>query len=65
MKTILSKISRLEQSIELGLLTRNEAMQQLRQLRGLVVDKYEEGTDTFQTLIYSLIDVNSLIQDIY
>jgi hypothetical protein len=51
--------------IESGLLTKSEAMRQLRELRFSIADKYNEGSDNFMILIYSLIDVNNLIEDLY
>lgn len=65
MKTILSKISRLEQSIEYGLLTRSEATREVRLIYLLVADKYEEGSDNFMLLLSNLTDTYTLIQDTY
>jgi hypothetical protein len=65
MKTLVNKISKLSDQIELGLLSKLEAMQRLRELKHMLSDKYNEGSDEYMTIIYTLIDVNTLIQDIY
>ena len=65
MKKLLKQIDSLYEMIESGLLTKSEAMRQLRELRLSIADKYNEGSDNFMILIYSLIDVNNLIEDLY
>jgi hypothetical protein len=65
MKTLIKRISKLSESIELGLITRSESMYQLRVLRSDISNKYNEGSDNYMTLIYDLIDVNTLIQETY
>jgi hypothetical protein len=65
MKKLLNQIDSLYANIESGLLTKSEAMSQLRELRFSIADKYNEGSDNFMILIYSLIDVNNLIEDLY
>ena len=60
MKTLLNKIDKLTDQIEMGLLTKAEAMLKLRELRSEVADKFEEGSDKFMQCIYPLIDANEI-----
>lgn len=60
MKTLLNKIDKLTDQIEMGLLTKAEAMLKLRELRSGVADKFEEGSDKFMQCIYPLIDANEI-----
>jgi hypothetical protein len=65
MKAIIKRISKLEEIIEMGLLTRDQAMQRIRIERSNILDKFEEGSDKFIQCIEALIDVQSLVNDIY
>ena len=60
MKSLLNKIDRLTETIEMGLLTKEEAMFEIRKMRSNILDKYEEGSDEFMQCIYPLIDANEI-----
>ena len=60
MKTLLNKIDKLTEKIEMGFYTKSEALFQLRQLRSEVAEKFEEGSDKFMQCIYPLIDANEI-----
>lgn len=60
MKNLIKKANKLIDSIEMGLLTKKEAMSQIRGLRTEIVDKYQEGTDEFIQCISPLIDAHSV-----
>lgn len=60
MKTLLNKIDRLTETIEMGLLTKEEALFEIRELRSEVAEKFEEGSDKFMQCIYPLIDANEI-----
>jgi hypothetical protein len=65
MKTLLNKISKLYDQIELGLLSKSEAMERLRDLMYTNNEKYDEGSNEYMNIYNSLIEVNTLIQDVY
>ena len=60
MKTLLNKIDKLTEKIEMGFYTKSEALFQLRQLRSEVSEKFEEGSDNFMQCINPLIDANEI-----
>lgn len=60
MKSLLNKIDRLTETIEMGLLTKEEALFEIRKMRSNILDKYEEGSDKFMQCIYPLIDANEI-----
>ena len=60
MKTLLNKIDKLTETIEMGLLTKEEALFEIRKMRSNILDKYEEGSDKFMQCIYPLIDANEI-----
>ena len=64
MKTLLNKIDKLTDQIEMGLLTKAEAMLKLRELRSEVADKFEEGSDKYMQCIYPLIDANEIAKSL-
>lgn len=65
MKTLLNKIDKLTEEIEMGFYTRSEAMAKLRELRSEVAEKFEEGSDKFMQCIYPLIDANEIVKSLY
>jgi hypothetical protein len=65
MKKLLNQIDSLYANIESGLLTKSEAMSQLRELRFSMADRYEVWSDEFTELMHSLLDVHYLIEDLY
>jgi hypothetical protein len=65
MKKLLKQIDQLYDMIESGLLTKSEAMRQLRELNYDNNEKYDEGSDEHMNVYSSLIDVNTLITDTY
>jgi hypothetical protein len=60
MTTLINKIDKLTDEIEMGFYTKSEAMFKLKQLRGEVAEKFEEGSDEFMQCIYPLIDANEI-----
>ena len=60
MKTLLNKIDKLTDQIEMGFFTKSVAMFKLRELRSEVAEKFEEGSDEFMQCIYPLIDANDI-----
>lgn len=60
MKSLLNKIDKLTETIEMGLLTKEEALFEIRKMRSNILDKYEEGSDKFMQCIYPLIDANEI-----
>ena len=64
MKTLLNKIDKLTEQIEMGLFTKSEAMFKLRELRSEVAEKFEEGSDKFMECIYALIDANEIAKSL-
>lgn len=60
MKTLLKKIDKLTEEIEMGFYTRKECFAKLRALRNEVADKFEEGSDEFMQCVYHLIDANEI-----
>ena len=65
MKKLLKQIDSLYAKVESGILTKSEAMSQLRELRFSIADKYEVWSDEFTLLMHSLLDVHYLIEDLY
>ena len=65
MKKLLKQIDSLYDTIESGLLTKAEAIRQLRELNYDNNERYDEGSDEHMNVYSSLIDVNTLIADIY
>lgn len=65
MKTLLNKIEKLTEQIEMGFFTKAEALQKLRELRSEVAEKFEEGSDKFMQCIYFLIDADELAKSLY
>ena len=65
MITLLNRINHLYENIEMGFLTKGQAMTAMRSMKFSILDKFEEGSDNFITCINTLIDVNSLVEDIY
>jgi len=65
MKKLLKQIDKLYEMIDSGLLTKSEAMRQLRELRFTMADRYEVWSDEFTILMHSLLDVHYLIEDLY
>lgn len=65
MKKLLNQIDSLYANIESGLLTKSEAMRQLRDLKFSMADRYEVWSDEFTELMHSLLDVHYLIEDLY
>ena len=64
MKTLLNKIDKLTEQIEMGFFTKSEAMLKLRELSGEVDEKFEEGSDKFMQWIYPLIDANEIAKSL-
>jgi len=64
MKTLLNKIDKLTEQIEMGFFTKSEAMFKLRELRSEVAEKFEEGSDKFMQCIYPLIDANEIAKSL-
>ena len=64
MKNLIKRIDELTETIEMGLLTREQAMVQIRGLRSDIEVKYEEGSDKFMQCIECLIDANSIALEI-
>ena len=60
MKTLLKKIDKLTEQMEMGFFTKSEAMFKLRELRREVAEKFEEGGDKFMQCIYPLIDATEI-----
>jgi hypothetical protein len=65
MKKLLNQIDSLYANIESGLLTKSEAMRQLRDLKFSMADRYEVWSDEFTELMHSLLDVHYLIEELY
>lgn len=64
MKQLLKQIDTLTNQIEKGIYTKQEAMFKIRTLKGLVQDKYDEGSDNYTTCLYPLIDAHELAQNL-
>ena len=64
MKTLLKKIDQLAEKIEMGFYTKSEAMCKLKELRGEVVEKFEEGGDEFMQCINPLIDAYEIAKSL-
>jgi hypothetical protein len=64
MKTLLKQIDTLTQQIENGMYTKQEAMYKIRSMKGLILDKYDEGTDNYTICIYPLLDAYNSVQSI-
>lgn len=60
MNLLMVKMLELADVIEMGLLTKSESMFELRKLRNEIADNYEQGSDEFMHLMYTLIDINDL-----
>lgn len=64
MKKLEKKINFLISIIELGTLTRKEALYEIRVLKAELDEMFEPGSDKHQTLLYPLIDANELAKDL-
>ena len=64
MKALLNRIDDLMEQIEMGLLTRADAMREVRNIRQSICSMYDEGSDKFMMCIDSLIDAHSMAEDI-
>ena len=64
MKAILKQIDNLMSQINMGLYTKNEVNINLRAIRQNALDKFEEGSDEFQQIVYALLDAQCLASDI-
>ena len=64
MKTLLNKIDKLTEEIEMGFYTKSEAMFKIRELRSEVAEKFEEGSDKFMQCIYTLIDADEMAKSL-
>jgi len=60
MRNLLKKIDELTELLEMGLLTKDYSLLQIRKIRSEIADKYEEGSDEFIMAIYPLIDANEI-----
>lgn len=60
MKSLINKIDKLTETIEMGLLTKEEAMFEIKKMHSNIFDKYEEGSDKFMQCIHHLIDANEI-----
>jgi len=64
MKTLLNKIDKVTEQIEMGFFTKSEAMFKLRELRSEVAEKFEEDSDRYIQCIYPLIDANEMAKSL-
>jgi hypothetical protein len=65
MKKLLKQIDQLYDMIDSGMLTKVEAMRQLRELNYDNNERYDEGSNEHMNVYNSLIEVNTLITDTY
>jgi hypothetical protein len=64
MKSIIKQIDKLTEQIESGIYTKEEAMYKIRSMKGLILDKYDEGTDNYTICIYPLLDAHNAAQSL-
>ena len=64
MKQLLKQIDTLTNQIENGMYTKQEAMYKIRSMKGLILDKYDEGTDNYTICLYPLLDAHNLAQNL-
>jgi len=60
MKRYLNQIDKLTETIEMGLLTKTEALNKLKSLHNEIKNKYELGSDQYTMLLYPLINANEI-----
>lgn len=65
MKKLQNEIANLEESIEMGLLTQEQAQNDLIDLRCEILEQFEEYSKEADLLIRELLEVNSLFLDLY
>ena len=65
MKKLISKINYLEEILNMGLLSQNEAGQEVREIYCQILDRYFEGSEKFEKLAEQLIEVQNQAFDIY
>ena len=65
MKKLISKITHVEEVIEMGLLLQEEARFEIRELYLTILDKYAEGSQEFESLCAQLVEVQNLAFDLY
>ena len=65
MKKLISKINYLEEILNMGLLSQNEAGQEVREIYCQILDRYFEGSEKFEKLAEKLIEVQNQAFDIY
>ena len=61
---LITKIEDLCENIEMGLLTKGEAMQQIFHYRSIVSEKFAEGTDDYMRCLHPLCDAHNIATEI-
>jgi hypothetical protein len=64
MKQLLKQIDKLTEQIESGIYTKEQAMYKIRSMKGLILDKYDEDTDNYNTCLYPLLDAYNAAQNL-
>jgi len=65
MKKLISKITHVEEMIEMRLLLQEDARFEIRELYLRVLDKYSEGSQEFESLCAQLVEVQNLAFGLY
>jgi len=64
MKAILKQIDKLTDQIESGIYTKHQALLKIRDIKGLISDKYDVDSDNYTECLWALIDTNELAQNL-
>jgi len=65
MKKLISKITHVEEMIEMRLLLQEDARFQIGELYLTILDKYSEGSQEFESLCAQLVEVQNVAFDLY
>ena len=61
---LITKIEDLCETIEMGLIIKNDAMQQIRDFQDTILSNYEEGSDQYMQCMAPLFDAHNIATEI-
>ena len=61
---LITKIEDLCETIEMGFLTKGEAMNEIRDFQGIILDKFEEGSNEYMQCMAPLCDAHNIATEI-